>query len=139
VHDGNDLRCRVGGQHSRGIDRLAPREVDAHDLGPALGRHLAHADAEQPIDGDDDNVTGLDDVDKGGFHPGRAGAADRQRQRVDGAEYGAQPLACLVQHGDELGIEMAEHGPAHGRDHFGIGLHGPGPMRMRSLIGTSRP
>ena len=42
------------------IERPAPRRVDAHDLGAAAARDLAHALAEHAVDADDHGVARLD-------------------------------------------------------------------------------
>src|SRR3712207_8775095 len=61
----------------------APWLLDAHHVGAAPARDVAHALAEHPVDADDRGVAGLEQVDEAGFHAGAARPADRQRQRVD--------------------------------------------------------
>ena len=51
-------RLRV--EQSLRIDRATPRLVDAHDLGAAPARDLAHALAEHAVDADDRGVARLD-------------------------------------------------------------------------------
>src|SRR5690606_30002540 len=126
AHDGGDLGRGVGGQQLLGVDRLAPGHLDGDDLGTAAGGHVAHAGAEHAVDADDDGVARADDVDERRLHPGRAGAGDGQRHGVAGAEDRPQAVAGLVEQGHELGVEVAEHGPAEGLDRLGVGVAGPG-------------
>ena len=74
----------------------------------AAPRHLAHAVAEHAVGADDRGVARLEQVDEAGFHARRARAAHRQRERVLGAEHGAQPLHRLVHDREELGIHVPE-------------------------------
>ena len=50
------------------VDRAAPRLVDAHDLGAAALRDVAHALAEHAVDADDHGVARLDEVDEARLH-----------------------------------------------------------------------
>ena len=79
VDDRDHLRAADARSSSAcGIDRLAPRRLDPHDLGAAPGRDVAHAFAEHAVHADHDDVARLDDVDERGLHAGRPGAADRR-------------------------------------------------------------
>ena len=85
VHDREQARAGLRAlrvEQPLRVDRAAPRRVDAHDLRAAPARDLAHALAEHAVDADDHGVAGLDEVDEARLHARRAGAADRQRQRV---------------------------------------------------------
>ena len=129
--------CALRVEQPLRIDRAAPRLVDAHDLGTAPARHLAHALAEHAVHADDRGVAGLEQVDEARLHAGRAGAADRQRQRVRGLEHGSEPIGDLVEHDEEVGIEVPEDGRWSASITSGYGFDGPGPSRRRSVSGTS--
>ena len=105
-----------------GIEGLSPRRVDPDHLGAAAAGHVAHALAEQAVDPDHHHVARSDRVDEGGFHAGRSGARHRQGEGVGRLPHGAQPVAGLVEDADELGIEVAEHGPGQPGRGFGVGI-----------------
>ena len=81
----DDLGRRVGRHDPVDGDRLTPLVVDAHDLGAVPSGDVDHALAEEAVDRDDDDVTGLDGVDEGSLHAGRPGGRQRQRALVAGA------------------------------------------------------
>ena len=60
---------------------------------------------------------------------------DRERLTV-GAEHALQGRAHLVQHRDEIRIEMTDTGAAIARMTRGAMRLGPGPSRMRSVDGS---
>ena len=62
------LGCRWAASTAVRVEGLTPRGVDAHHFGPAAGRHVAHALAEQPVDPDHHHVAGPDGVDEGRLH-----------------------------------------------------------------------
>ncbi len=117
------------------IDRASPRRVDPHDLGPAAARDLAHAFAEHAVDADDRGVAGLEQVDEARLHTRGTGAADRQRQRVVGAEHRPQPVGDVVEHTEELGVEMPEHRPLERFHDLGIRVRRTRPEQQ--LIGVN--
>ena len=102
------------------IERHPPAFVDADDLGSAAARDFAHAVAEHAVGADDRGVAGLEQVDEARFHPGRAGARDRQRQRVVGAEHRAEARHRLVEDREELGIHVSEQRPRQRGGGFGV-------------------
>ncbi len=59
------------------IERVTPRRLDAHDIGPATTSDLAHPLAEHSVHTDDHRVAGLDQVDEARFHACRPGSGDR--------------------------------------------------------------
>ena len=118
------------------VERAPPRRVDAHDLGAAAPRDLAHALAEDTVDADDHGVAGLEQVDEARLHAGRAGTADRQRQRVLRAEDGAEAVAASRRgargspgRGDRAAAARTRPSTS------GYGFDGPGPSSRRSLSG----
>ena len=112
------------------IDGAAPRRVDAHDLGAAPPRDLAHALAEHPVDTDDRGVARLEQVDEARFHAGGTGTADRQRQRVVGAKEQSQPVGDLVEHDEEVGIEVPEDGALERFHDLGIRIRRTRPEQQ---------
>jgi hypothetical protein len=117
---------RVGGEQPLGVDRGAPVEGDRHDLGPAARRHVDHALSEHAVDADDHHVARVHHVDEGGLHAGRPGAADGQGEGVLRAEHGPEPLAGLVEQGDEVGVEVPEQGAGEAEGGLGVRVAGPG-------------
>ena len=112
------------------IDRVTPGGLDAHDLGAAPARDLAHPLAEHAVDADDRGVARLEQVDEACLHPGRSGSADRQGERVARAEHRAQTVGDLVEHDEEVGIEMPEHRPLERLHHLRIRIRRPGPEQQ---------
>ena len=49
---------------------------------------------------------------------------------VRGAERGAQPVADLVEHDEEVGIEVAEHGALERLHHLGVRVRRAGPEQQ---------
>ena len=117
------------------VDRAPPRRFDAHDLRAAPARNLAHALAEHAVHADDHGVAGLDEIDEARLHAGRTGAAHRQRQRVRRAERGAQPVGDLVEHDEEVGIQVPEHGPLERLHHLGKRVRRAGPEQQTFGVG----
>ncbi len=126
----------MGRQQGVGRDGRAPGGIDPDHLGPQPIRHLAHALAEDAVHADHDRIAGPDEVDEGGLHAGRTGAADGQGQRVRGGEDLAEALVGGVEQGQEFRVEVAEDRSSQGRATSGYGLEGPGPINRRSGIGT---
>jgi hypothetical protein len=120
VDHGDDLRRRVGVEEALRVDRLAPRCLDADDLRAAAGRDVAHALPEHAVHADHDDVAVAHHVHERRFHARRAGATDRQRERVRGLEDLAQPVARLVEHGEELGVEVAQQRSRERRRDLGV-------------------
>ena len=128
VHHGDDARRRVRGEQPFGVDGLAPRGVDPDDLGAAARRRRRTCAAPNtPLTPMTTASPRLDDVDEARLHAGRAGGRHRERQRVVGAEGGAEPLVGLVEQGEELGVEVAEQRAGERRDDLWVGVAGPGP------------
>ena len=50
------------------VERPAPLLLDAHDVGAAAARHLAHAVAEHAVGADDRGVARLEQVDEARLH-----------------------------------------------------------------------
>ena len=109
------------------VDRMTPRLLDTHDLGAAATRDLAHPLTEHAVDADNGLVARLDEVDEARLHAGGAGAADRQRQRVRGPKDRAQAIADLVEHREEVWIEVPEHRSLERFHDLGIRVRRPGP------------
>ena len=97
---------------------------------PHAARNLAHAFAEHAVDADDHGVAGLDEVDEARFHPRGTGAADRQGQRVVRAEDGTEPVGDLVEHVEEVGVEVPEDGTLECFHHLGIRIRRPRPEQQ---------
>ena len=112
------------------IDGAAPRRVDPHDFGTAAARNIAHALAEHAVDADDRGVAGFEEVDEAGLHAGRAGAADGQRERVARPERDAQAVGDLVEHDEEIRVEVAEHRPLERFHHLGVRVRRPRPEQQ---------
>ena len=110
------------GEHSLDVDRLAPFVVNGNGVGAGPADHVDHPPTKDAIDADHDGVARSDEVDNGGFHPGRPGCRHGKRQRVCGAEYRAQPNVGLIEQGDELRVEVTEHWPAERLHSLGIGV-----------------
>ena len=107
-------------QQALGVDRLTPLGVDPDDLGPVAGRDLAHPLAEDAVDADDDRVARPDEVDEGRLHARRSGPAQREGQRIGRPEDLTQPVVRAVEDGQELRIEMAEHGTGQRHGDFRV-------------------
>ena len=116
MHHGDDRGRRVSGQEPLRVDRLAPWRVDTDDLGPVASRHLAHPLAEDAVDPDHDRIGGSHEIHERSLHACRPGPADGQRQGVRRAEDPTQAVVRVVEHAEELRIEVAEHrsGQRHG-------------------------
>ncbi len=97
------------------VERHAPPLLDAHDVGAATARDLAHPVAEHAVRTDDRGVTGFEEVHEARFHPRRAGTRQREGERVVGAEHEAQPRHGVVEQREELGIHVPEQGPREAR------------------------
>ena len=138
VHDGDDLRRGVRGRESLWIDGLAPLGLDSHYASPATGDDIAHALAEHAVDADHDDVAGADDVDERRLHARRAGAADRQGERVGGAEHGAQPVARLVEQREEVGIEVPEQRARERLGDLWVRIAGAGTHEHAVAMGHDR-
>ena len=104
----------------------APGRLDGHDGRAAALDHLRHAHAEVAVAADDDGVAGLDDVVDGGLHAGGAGAGDRHREVVLGAEDRAQGALRVVEQLDEDGVEHADDGLRHRAVDARVHERGPG-------------
>ena len=61
-----------------------------------------------------------------------------KRQRVLGAERGAQPVADLVEHHEEVGIEVPEHRALERLHHLGIRVRRAGPEQQSFGVGHDR-
>ncbi len=104
----------------------SPQSASTRDnVGAMTRRHFAHPLAEHAVDADDDRVARPDEVDEGGLHAGRAGPAHRQRQCVGGGEDLTQPVVRLVEEGQELRIEVAEHGAGQRHRDFRVRVGRP--------------
>ncbi len=133
MDDGQDACVAPVGvrvEHLLRVDRASPGRVDPYDFRAAPAGDLAHAFAEHTVDADDRSVTRLEEIDEARFHAGRPGAADRQGQRVLGAEHESQPVGDLVEHREELGIEMPEHRPLERFHDLGIRVRRPRPEQQ---------
>jgi hypothetical protein len=108
------------------VECPAPLFLDAHDLGAAAARDLAHAVAEHAVGTDDRGVARLEQVDEARLHAGRAGAADRQRELVLGTEHGAQARHRVVEDGEEFGIHVADQRPGERGNGLGVRVRRPG-------------
>ena len=91
VHDREQPRAR-GARAARRAARCgsrvaAPGRLDAHDVGAAAARDLAHPLAEDAVDADDRRVARLEQVDEARLHARRTGAADRKVSVFVGAEH----------------------------------------------------
>ena len=126
VDEGDHRRGAMRLENGGGVEGLAPRRVHPDHLRPEASGHVAHALAEQPVHAHDHHVAGADQIDERGLHAGRAGSAHRQRQRVLGPVHRPQPLARLVEDGQELRVQVPEHGAGEGRDDLGVGVGGSG-------------
>ena len=122
VHDGDDLRRWMSVEQTLRIDGRPPFGVDTHHVGAAPRRDIAHALTEDAVHPDDDDIARPDDVHERRFHTRGAGAADRKRQRVVGAKDRAQPVARLVEHIEEIRVEVAQQRTRERLDHFRIGV-----------------
>jgi hypothetical protein len=89
-------------------ENIAPCRFDGVNRCSAAFHYVLHPPAEHAIHANDCLVPGLDEVRRDAFHPGHAGAAHRERQRVLRAENLPQLFACLVHNRDVLRIEMSE-------------------------------
>ena len=128
VDDGDELR-RSGAQLPLdGFlgDGGAPGGGHDGDLGAGAGGHLGDAVAEVAADADDGAVARLEEVHDGRFHAAGAGAGRSEGDLVFGAEDLPHHLLAFVHDADELGVEVAEEGQAHGGQHAGIGAAGAG-------------
>ncbi len=114
-------------------DRRSPGELQGVDLGPEAACHLAHPDAEDPVDQDEHRVARLDEVDEAGLHARRARAGDRDGQVVPRVQERPQVLLEPVHDLQEIGVEMAQRLGADGlvdlRGHAG----GPRPHQQHFL------
>ena len=99
---------------------------------------VAHALAEHAVHADDHDVAGIDEVHEGGFHARRAGAADRQRQFVLGAEHRAQAIAGLVEQREEVGVEMPEERTGERLGDLGIRVARSGTHEHAVAMGHGR-
>ena len=115
------------GRKRLGIDRASPLSLDSHDLSTAARRDIGHPLAEDAVHTDDHDVARVHDIDERRLHARGSGAADRERQRVGGAEHRAQPVARLVEHREELRIEVAEHRVRQRLDDLGVRVARAGP------------
>ena len=95
-------------------------------VGSGARRDVAHSATEDAVHPDNHIVTGAHHVHERRFHARRTGCAHRERELVGGTEHAAQALVRLVEQGDELGVEMAEHRPGEGGHDLGIGIAGAG-------------
>ena len=111
------------------VDRASPRRLHAHDFGAGPARNLTHALTEHTVDPDDHGVTRLDEIDEAGLHARRAGPAHGQRQRVLGSERDPQPVGDLVEHQEEVGIEMPEHRALERLHHLGVRVRRAGAQQ----------
>ena len=92
-------------------------KAPAGDFRHALAEHAVHAD--------DRGVAGLEQVDEARLHARRSRPADGQRERVLRPEHSAQPIHCLVEQREELGVEVPEDGPGQRGDRFGVRVRRP--------------
>ena len=125
VHDGDEPAVGPGtlrGEERLGVDRTAPRGLDARQLRPGPAGDLAHPLAEHTVHPDDHVVAGLEEVHEARFHARGAGAAHRQGECVLGAEDRAQPRRRLVEQREEVGIEVPEQRPRERGGDLGVGV-----------------
>ena len=127
VHHSDHLRVRMRGGKCLGIDRASPLSLDSHDLGPAARGDIGHPLAEDTVHADDNDVAGVHDIDERCLHARGSSAADRKRQRVGRTEHRSQPVARLVEDGEELRIEVAEHRVRQRLDDLGVRIARPRP------------
>lgn len=126
VHHGDDLGIRMGVEEVLWVECPTPLGIHPQDRGTAAGGHIAHPLAEQAVDADHDRVAGPQHVHEGGLHASRTGGRHGEGERVGGAEDLTQPFVGLVQEGNEVRVQVAQHGTAEGLDDLRIGVPGTG-------------
>ena len=95
--------CRVEGP--------APRRVDPHHLGPATAGHVAPcARRRAPLTPTTTTSPGPTMLTNAASMPAEPVPDNGQGQRVGGVEHGPQPLAGLVEQGDEAGSRWPSMG-----------------------------
>ncbi len=109
------------------LEDLPPGTLDDRHLRPSPFRHVRHALSEDTVDADQHSVAGLDQVDHTRLHPRRAGATDGERQLVLGLEDRLKAFLDVVQHLEELSVEVAHGRLRHRLQHTWIHVGGAGP------------
>ena len=132
VYHGYHLRRRVGVEQRLWVYCTTPLDIHPDHLGTATGCHIAHPAAEHAVHADHDRVARTDGVDDRRLHAGGAGCRDGEGQLVLGPEDRAEPFVRLVQRSMKSGSRWPSSGRPKASTTSGYGLHGPGPMRMRS-------
>ncbi|MGH3860053.1 hypothetical protein [Actinokineospora sp.] len=108
VHRRDDLGRGVRGEDALDVDGLSPVVVDAHDLAAVAPGDVDHPLAEEPVHRHDHDVTWSDEVRERGLHADRAGARQRQGAGVLRAPHDPQARARLIEHAQELRVQVAE-------------------------------
>jgi hypothetical protein len=83
-------------------------------LPPAALDQGRQSHSEKPVHADDDGITRFDQIDQDRFHSGRAGAGQGEGESIVGVEHLSKQGLCLVENGQERGIEMADERHGHG-------------------------
>jgi hypothetical protein len=96
-----------------GVNRLTPFVLDHDRRGAATLDVFDHASTEDPVSAHDHLVARRDHVDEAVLHADRAGARDREGERVLRLVNVAQQRLQLLHHLDEHRIEVADRGLAH--------------------------
>jgi hypothetical protein len=149
VHEGYEPRaCALDGSRDGvAAERRTPLRIHPGDACSDTRRHLAHAFAEDTRHAHDGVVTGLEQIGEACLHPRAARGREGERERVVGTEDPAQPLLDLVDHGQELRVEVAHEGLGHGGKHPRVDVRragteeqaaGQGVARHRVILGGRR-
>ena len=130
LDEGHHLGVRVGLQgifQLLRVHRLTPGILHHDRHAPAALHVLDHAAAEDAVATDDDLVAGLHQIHEAGLHAHRAGAGNRESQRVLGLERITQQYFQFIHHAGERRIEMADHRLTQGGQHPRVHVGGPRP------------
>ncbi len=145
MHERDQFRVRVllqrGIQFLR-IDGPAPVIFDDDRFAAQPPDVVRHAAAEHAVPADDDLVAGLHQVDEAGFHAGRPGCGNRNRELVAGPERKLQQRLDFIHEADEFRVQVTHRGPRHGAKHAWIDIGGSRPHQragrgIESLIHTA--
>ena len=145
VHHSNRLDFACSGErlpHALRIHSLPHLMLDRDDVRSAALRDLPQPLSEVTVDSDNERIARLDDVHHRGFHPGGAGAGDRQRHRILRPEYVAQQRAYVVHHGEEVRVQVSNergrHRLQYARVHVGWACSHEQPVWRHEASGVLR-
>jgi hypothetical protein len=108
------------------IQRGTERRLHGRAFGAGAPHLLGEPLSEHSVDADQRRVPGLDEVEDGGLHAGAAGPRHRDGERVLGTKDRPKLPLYFVHQFQELWVQVTDQRTAHGLQHAGRHVGGPG-------------